>query len=333
MHLWCEVKRIRVATFVLCLLTIGCSSDDTPAADGDSDASAAVPDAREGTTVDGALELPDATTVGGCANGAQSLEQLTIQHGGRTRTVSVAVPPSYQGAPTPLVINFHGLNTTAEQQMLFSGMESAANAKGYIAVHPQGIGNSWNAGLCCGTAETSGVDDVGFVGALLDRLEQELCIDNKRVYATGLSNGGHMSYRLACDLADRFTAVASVAGTLTLATCGSSRPVPLLQLHGTADFIVPYSGAGFLNSVEGTVAQWASSNSCASTASTVYDNGDTSCVEYAGCSDDAAVQLCTIDGGGHQWPNGVGIPGLGTVTTDIDGSNYILDFFARFQMP
>lgn len=177
--------------------------------------------------------------------------------------------------PSPVVVNFHGRATTAQQQMLITGLLPIADASGFIAVHPVGIGQTWNAGLCCGEAQTQGVDDVGFTRVLLDRLADELCVDPGRVYAMGLSNGGLMAHRVACELG------------------------------------------------------WVTRNGCAPGATPYFTAGVVRCDEFTGCREDATVRLCTIDGGGHQWPGGLTIPLLGENTNDISASHALWAFFAE----
>jgi polyhydroxybutyrate depolymerase len=120
--------------------------------------------------------------------------RATLQQDGRMRAYLTYIPIGYDPArPWPLVLNFHGATMTAEQQRDFSGMNAAADAKGFVVVYPQGVGNSWNAGACCGEAQTSNVDDVGFVRELVAAVQASVCIDPDRVYASGFSNGGRMT--------------------------------------------------------------------------------------------------------------------------------------------
>ncbi|MCU0701951.1 MAG: hypothetical protein MUC96_36075 [Myxococcaceae bacterium] len=148
----------------------------------------------------------DAGTSSPCTTGVTGARDrtVTVMHGGLARTANVHLPASWNGrSPRAVVLNFHGRNSTPTQQNLLSGMNALSDREGFIAVHPQGVGNTWNAGLCCGEAQTRRLDDVGFVRALLDSLEASFCIDDKRVYATGLSNGGFLSHRLGCELSGR----------------------------------------------------------------------------------------------------------------------------------
>jgi polyhydroxybutyrate depolymerase len=210
------------------------------------------------------------------------------------------------------------------QQQLVTGMDADASARGAIVVYPEGVGGTWQAGVCCNDAGED-IDDVGFTAALLDVLEATFCVDVDRVYATGLSNGGFMAHHLACRLADRITAIAAVSGPEGSPGCNPGRAVPVLHIHGTADNVVPYNGYGGFVSAPATFDGWAERNGCATTTTTTYQRGDVRCERRDGCA--APVELCTIEGGGHQWPGGMTIPGLGDNTRDLDANAAILDFF------
>lgn len=340
---------LRTGALAAVLLSVGaaCSSsvppaDPTPAAD----AGATDPPAGD----DGGGEPPVATDAGatgdagaagamdggsgsgtadGCGLSPGDNDRLwSLDHGGRTRRFAVHVPAGYDPARrTPVVLDLHGRNSTASQQMIISGMRRKADEAGFIAVHPEGVAQTWNAGVCCGEAMSEDVDDVGFVAALLDELERSLCVDSGRVFATGLSNGGYMAHRLACELADRVAAVAPVAGPNGTVPCEPARPVSVLHFHGTDDGVVPYDGYGGTLSVPGTMRDWASRNGCDATSTDYLSEGDVRCERWGGCREGTGVELCTIDGGGHQWPGGQTIPFLGHNTDDIDATDAMWAFF------
>ncbi|MFK7991308.1 MAG: PHB depolymerase family esterase [Sandaracinaceae bacterium] len=276
----------------------------------------------------------DAGSVEGCGRTPSSSDfTINLTHGGIARRFAVHVPTGY--APTvrtPLVLNFHGRGSNASQQASLSGMNARANAAGFIAVHPEGVGNTWNGGVCCGDAMSRNIDDVGFTRAMLDRLDAELCVDPARVFAAGLSNGGFMAHRLGCMLSDRIAAVASVAAPNGTLPCSPGRGVPVIHFHGTADNIVRYEGFFGQLSVEDSTAQWVSRNGCGS-SSEVFAMSDVRCEEWAGCDGGAHVQLCTIEGGGHQWPGGFTVPGLGSNTDAISATDAMWDFFVRHPRP
>lgn len=246
-------------------------------------------------------------------------ETWTLVVDGRERTVLVHVPPAYDGAtPLPVVVNLHALGASAEVQAWYSRMIEKADAEGFIVVHPEGIGGSWNAGVgCCGTAAALGVDDVGLITATLDALAARRCVARDRIYATGMSNGGYMTHRLGCALADRLAAIAPIAGIDVVAGCAPAAPLPVLQIHGTLDTVVPYAGA--LTSV----ASWRDRNGCAASTTVVADEPGTRCVRHDGCADGAEVVLCTVVGGGHVWPGGV------ASASSLDATDAVWAFFAR----
>jgi len=261
----------------------------------------------------------------------------TIQSGGVSRTMIVHVPTGYDPARgTPLVVNFHGYTSDAAQEALLSLMSPKADAAGFVVIYPNGTGapQSWNAGACCGSAAATGVDDIAFVKDLLAAANDRLCIDPARVYATGMSNGGFLSHRIGCELADRFAAIAPVAGVLGMTSCTPARPIPVLGFHGTLDTLVPYGcdpAIGF-PAVADTYAAWAARDACASTPVETFRNGDAHCSTYSGCAGGAEVTLCTIDGGGHTWPGGTPVPTLGLTSTDISATDTMWTFFAAHPM-
>jgi polyhydroxybutyrate depolymerase len=228
--------------------------------------------------------------------------RATLQHDGRMRAYVTYIPSGYDPArPWPLVLNFHGATMTAEQQRDFSGMNAAADAKGFVVVYPQGVGNSWNAGACCGEAQTSNVDDVGFVRELIAAVQASVCIDPDRVYASGFSNGGRMTYRLGCELTDTFAALASVAGTKSFPDdqnspgCKPTKPISMIDFMGSAD---PRSAAQ-----PGQIAEWTAFNGCTDAMPMEsYRQGQHVCTTYSQCSDATSVTACTVDGGDHCWP-------------------------------
>jgi polyhydroxybutyrate depolymerase len=261
-----------------------------------------------------------------------------VKIGGRDRTVHVHVPKTYDPTkPIPVVLNFHGYSSNAPEQDALAGMSAKADASGFIAVHPEGIGitQSWNAGACCGEAMSSAEDDMAFVGKIIDQLAAKLCVDTHRVFATGMSNGGFLSHRLACEMSDRIAAVAPVAGVLGVPTCTPTRPMPVFHFHGTLDGLVPYNGnptQGF-PSVKQTMSGWATRNGCTTTSRETSKKGEVTCVTYDGCKAGAEVSLCTVNGGGHTWPGGFPVPSLGHTTTDINATDAMWDFFVKHPLP
>lgn len=258
----------------------------------------------------------------------------TLQHDGRTREFFVHLPPGYDpNTPTPVVFDFHGRVFTATLQLGLTHMRDVADDEGFIAVHPEGIGRTWNGGVCCGEASTSNVDDVGFVSAMIDELNNQLCIDDDRIFATGMSNGGFLSHRLACELSDRIAAIAPVAGVLGIAGCSPTRAMPVFHFHGTDDNVVGYNGIRGYLSVADSMDGWVTRNGCNPTSTVYFMQDDVTCESWTGCRDNAEVRLCTIDGGGHTWPGGTPIPGLGHTSQTIDASEVMWPFFMNHPRP
>lgn len=261
---------------------------------------------------------------------------LQLEFDGRTRNYNMFVPSSYDGSEaTPLVFNFHGFGSNAAQQIFFSDFNVDAEERGVIAVYPNGVSNSWNGGACCGVATGRDIDDVGFVRALLDEVATTLCIDRDRVYATGMSNGGFMSHRLACEAADIITAVGPVAGPLGLEPedCQPARPIPVIHFHGTADLVVPYPGnlTGF-PPVEESMQGWADRNGCDPDSTVTLEMDDATCQTWEGCDADATVTLCALDGAGHCWPGQAFCPS-GVSSLTVRANAMMLDLFEQHALP
>src|SRR5262249_10681303 len=157
----------------------------------------------------------------------------SLESGGLERTYRVHAPPGFDGTtPIPLVVDIHGLGSNSAQQEGISGMKGRSDQHGFLVAYPDGVSNAFNAGTCCGTP---GVDDVAFMRARVSQAEGEAAIDPSRVYVTGLSNGGAMPQRLACDAADLFAAAAPMAFPIPLAPrteCQPSRAMPVLTFMG-----------------------------------------------------------------------------------------------------
>lgn len=275
-------------------------------------------------TCDGACVSADAPAPG--------TQTWTVHSGGVARSVRVHVPPGYDHRqPTPVVLGFHGLGSNAGQQAALSRMDAKSDAAGFLAIYPEGTGDtpSWNAGACCGEATQQDVADVAFVRDLVAIARERLCVDDDRVFATGMSNGGFLSHRLACELADRVAAVAPVAGVIGVTSCSPSRPVSVMHFHGTADTLVPYTGSPLLGfpGVMTTATEWAVRNGCDATPASESVAPDVRCDTWSGCDAGTEVTLCTVEGGGHTWPGGTPLP-FG-VTSGYSATDAMWEFFLR----
>ncbi|MCY1039774.1 alpha/beta hydrolase-fold protein [Corallococcus sp. bb12-1] len=274
----------------------------------------------------------------------------TVEHGGRTRAYRVHVPTGYDATkPTPVVFSFHGFSSTEVEQEQLSQFSTLGDTEGFIAVYPRGLNfpevygqgepdsRGWNGVACCGPAQIANVDDVGFVDALLADLDTRVCTDPRRVFANGFSNGGFFSYRLACERAQRFAAIASVAGMEGLADCNPSRPIPVLHFHGTADETIFYEGGSNIlggrpyPSAAESVRRFAERNGCTGPEQQTFQQGNTTCVAATGCTPESATaSLCAITGGKHAWP---GQPGYNGGTSDLDATQQMWRFFQARPRP
>jgi polyhydroxybutyrate depolymerase len=285
----------------------------------------------------------------------------TLRPGDHTRTLRVAaedrrylvhVPPQYDpDAPMPVVVAFHGGGGNANNMAVFSGLNGKADQAGFIVVYPEGSGRltsmlTFNAGDCCGQAAARNIDDVGFTRQVLDDLASVANIDPRRIFATGMSNGAMMAYRLAAELSDRIAAIAPVAGPMGTEECRPARAVSVMHFHGDADAFAPFhggrgrglSGTDF-HSVQHSIDAWVDANGCGKTPTTTHladreDDGTTvRQVRYHSGRDNAEVVLVVVEGGGHTWPGREPrLRGLGPSTGDISANDTMWEFFQRHPM-
>ncbi|MCW5636135.1 MAG: prolyl oligopeptidase family serine peptidase [Rubrivivax sp.] len=263
-----------------------------------------------------------------------------MEHAGHSRRVLVHVPARLDAArPAPLVLALHGGGGHAEFMTDDAryGLVRKAEAAGFVVAFPNGFSRfprgrlaTWNAGGCCGLARDRGVDDVGFLRAVVAQVQQRAAVDAKRVFATGMSNGGMMSHRLACDAADLFRAVAAVAGTDATFDCRPARPVAVLQIHARNDTHVRFEGGAGPDafrdstkvmdfvSVPETMARWVRRNRCTEPPRRTLQREGAWCEVHAGCAGGVTVQLCVTEDGGHSWP------GADTVRRGKEGASRAL---------
>lgn len=266
-------------------------------------------------------------------------QMVALSSGGLARTSRLHVPQSYDpNRPTMLVLNFHGSSSNGVQEEFYTRTDVQSDRDGFLIGYPEGSQpgsqNGWNGGSCCGLAAENDVDDVGFVSDLIDAIAADYCVDPKRIYATGMSNGGFISQRLGCELADRIAAIAPVAGTFALPPedCHPSRPVPVLEIHGTLDPLVPYNGEPGISSVADTIAVWRDRDGCGPSSQITFAQGDATCEAWS-CREHSDVELCTINEGGHTWPSAIlDVPSLGKTSHDLNASERIAAFFATHPM-
>ena len=268
---------------------------------------------------------------------------------GRDRSYLVHIPKKYDGkTPMPVVLALHGASMNGPMMTVFCGLNKKADDAGFIVVYPSGgtgmgIFLVWNAG---GRTGKDRPDDVAYIRAVLDDLGSVAKVDPKRVYATGMSNGGMMCYRLAAELSDRIAAIAPIGGTMAIEKANPKRPVPVIHFHGTDDTFVPFNGPGKdspkfmkLKSVEDSIQTWVKIDGCAEKpeiADLPDKAKDGTTIErktYRHGKDGAEVVLVVIKGGGHTWPGQEPIVGfIGKSTKNISANDLLWEFFQKHPM-
>jgi polyhydroxybutyrate depolymerase len=265
---------------------------------------------------------------------------------GRQRSYVFHLPSGYDNkTKMPLVIVLHGGGGNADNIETTTGFSAKADAAGFIVVYPNGNSRltndkllTWNAGNCCGYALDNNVDDVAFIRALIDELISRLTVEPARVYITGISNGGMMSYLLACRLSDKIAAIAPVAGAMGIDNCHPMKPVSVCIFHGTADEHVLYNGgkplkqADNLSRIDKPVSYaidfWVKANGCSPLPQKEV-MGNIIKETYSGGKNSSEVVLYTIIGGKHAWPGGTrGWLGGDEPTKELSATSVMWDFFA-----
>ncbi len=259
-------------------------------------------------------------------------KSFKIMHDGLLREYKVHLPENYnKNLPAPVVIFLHG-GGGSMKEAYSEGMDKMSDKYGFILAIPQGTGKkilgkiigSWNSGnwsgskkltpiSCCGYAGDNNIDDVGFISKMIDEIKSNFSVDEKKIYATGMSNGAMMSYRLACELSNKIAAVAVVAPPFVPEVCDNAKPISIMDIHGTADPCALYNG-GFCENCLGKslstqsakeiVNSWIMRDGCLSESEIIYNKGNAKCVDYSKCAQGTEVEFCTIEGGGHTWPSG-----------------------------
>jgi polyhydroxybutyrate depolymerase len=271
---------------------------------------------------------------------AQLIEEVTMMHDGLERTYIIYVPAIYdETSAVPLVINMHGLGSNANEQMIYGNFTSIADTANFIVVHPNGTEDGqgqtfWN------SFSSVGVDDVGFLSALIDDVSSQYNIDENCVYSTGMSNGGFMSYYLACNLSDRIAAIASVTGSMVIGlpeSCNAQHPTPIMEIHGTSDGVVPYNGSIISEPIDDVVDFWVSYNNCNPTAEfsevpDIVTSDDCTAEHYVYSDGDmgSTVELYKVIGGDHSWPGA--IININVTNMDFSASKEIWRFFRKYKL-
>ncbi|MBB5438918.1 polyhydroxybutyrate depolymerase [Pedobacter sp. AK017] len=267
----------------------------------------------------------------------------------RNRTYLLNLPPDYYNneSTVPLVIALHGTGGSAAQFERDYRFTDQTNRTGFAVVYPEGVRSdgvlklrTWNAGTCCHYAYEQNVDDVKYVRTLIDHLISTYKINTKKIYVTGMSNGGMMAYRLAAELSDKIAAVAPVSATMVLpGAIQPSRPVPILHIHSVKDTIVPYAGGVGLGGytfapVDSVLRVWAAKNACAASPQVIVDDQHYKLTEWKDCSNAATIRCYLTRDGGHSWPGGKkSNPRGDEPSSAINASELICNFFQGNSLP
>ena len=276
-----------------------------------------------------------------------------VKHDGEDRKYKIHVPKSYTGAvKTPVIVALHGGGGDMDYMGndKYYGLITSSEKYGFIVVFPNGYSRfksgklaTWNGGTCCGSARDKKIDDVGFIRKVVENVKAQLNIDAGRIYATGMSNGGIMSYRLACEATDLFKAIAPVAGTDNMPKCNPTRPISVLHIHALNDDHVLFNGgAGEKSfrdksqvtefvSVPDTVNLWVKRNSCEGQPKRVLQNDGAYCDLYANCSGGTQVKLCATKDGAHSWPGGYKPRGSEQPSKAISANDVMWKFFQSLE--
>jgi polyhydroxybutyrate depolymerase len=274
----------------------------------------------------------------------------TLLNGDQKRAYLIHVPKEYDPKkPAPVILALHGAAMDGSMMVWFSGLNKKSDEAGFIVVYPSGTGvgpfRTWNAGGFSGKMAEGKADDVAFIGKLLDDLGTVVKMDEKRVYACGMSNGGMMCYRLAAELSDRIAAIAPVAGTIAIEESKPKRPVPVIHFHGSKDEIVPFEMTkgktpSFmkLKSVEDSVQTWVKLNGCdekpkTDTISKEGDEMKAVRTTYSSGKEDSEVVLIVIEEGGHTWPGQKPPVGfIGKSANNISANDLMWEFFQKHKL-
>jgi polyhydroxybutyrate depolymerase len=265
----------------------------------------------------------------------QSLN-ISLSTEGKTRDAWVHIPNGYSSAAAaPLILNFHGSGSSGKEQEALSAMSALADREGFLVAYPNGINQEWvtDPGI-------AGAADRQFIKDLVGKLQADYRVDPKRIYATGMSNGGGMANRAGCALADIFAAISPVEGGYkNWDDCTPSRPLPVMAFHGITDPVVPFKGGEGKGPAAGNIfpsipewsAAWAKRDLCSATPDVTHPNAEVTRQEWAQCAGGSSVILYAIDHQGHSWPGSKLHPAI--TSQAIDASAEMWRFFQAHPMP
>lgn len=304
----------------------GGTASAAPTTSATSDASGTAP-VRSATAATGSVTAAAARATG--------TTHGSLTFGGQERTFRLFIPAGLRAdAKVPLVVALHGGLGSGDQFAAASRFESLARDEGFVVVFPDGIGNTWNGGGCCGQAARQNVDDVGFLAALIDLLVREAPVDASRVFMTGHSNGAIMAFRFGCERPEMVKGIAPVAGSLEIPQCKASKGTNLLAIHGDADQNHPINGGQGPRSIAGvdfvsmetTFSLWTAGMGCSSSPQRTT-SGALTTTEWTGCKDGTIARYIIIAGADHPWPGGpAGAQGTAS-SKELDATSTVWAFF------
>ncbi len=292
-----------------------------------------------GSTVAALLMVLAACGGGGSEDSAEpaptpAVQQKQLTVDGMSRSYRLFTPLSLdRSRPAPLVLVLAGFGNTGQDMVTATEFDRMADTGEFVVAYPEGIDKTWNGGYCCLGPATTGPDDVGFLTRVMDDVKATTKIDAGRVFVVGFSAGAIMAHKLGCDLSGRIAGVGSVAGAMVLDECRPSRPVSVIEIHGTGDGLVPYEGGRTAGGAtqpspptRDVVKRWAELDGCPAAPSTTTE-GVLSTSTWTGCSAGSSVKLITIDGGGHTWF----APLLGPANGAVDATKVIWEFLSGLR--
>jgi len=298
---------------------------------------------------------------------------FTLRFDGTTRDYRLHVPPAAAaGKPLPLVLNLHGATQNAQLEEITSDMDPNADMNGYLVAYPDGTRISkvltpdpiaknaqygWNAGQCCGLPVTKHINDVGFLLTVIADVAARTPVDLRRVYMTGISNGGMMAYAMAAEASGHFAAISSVSGQVEIPVIHPTRAVPTMEFHSVNDPIAKFDGTPSANpllrlSVMQGIDQWVRADGCGTTPHTgttivgaagSISAGETATpITYTHCREGVEVALWRFTGSGHVWPGSTLntgpeknwiLAGVGRGIVLVDANETMWQFFSHYSLP
>lgn len=243
-----------------------------------------------------------------------------------------------------LIVALHGGVGSGTQLEIQSQLSVLAEQEKFIVVYPDGFKNAlgirtWNAGVCCGSAVNQNIDDVSFISLLIEKHIETFNVDPEKVFITGMSNGGFMAYRLACEIPEKIAAIAPVACSMNIPNgCNASQMVPIIHFHSFLDSNIPYNGGhgdGLSNHynppLDSVFNVWSDIGGCINRSDTIISNEYYTQVHFSSCSCEREIQYLITEDGGHSWPGGQATAFGDDVSEYINANLLMWTFFQTYQ--